>query len=143
MGQTHNFLRGYQVANGGGTAHFTTILPGWYRGRTVHIHVKIRTMGADGNAYEFTSQLYFAEDFTTAYLAQAPYAGKGTPDTTNADDMHYANGGDQMLLNPNKTDEVYEATFSIALDLSDTAVGADDSFSMGGGGGAPARPPAR
>jgi len=130
----HHFLRGYQITNGGGIAHFTTILPGWYRGRTVHIHVKIRTTGPDGNAYEFTSQLYFTQDFTTAYLAQAPYAGNGTPDTINANDMHYADGGDQLLLNPNQTDMGYEATFAIALDLSDTAVGADDSFSMGDGG---------
>jgi hypothetical protein len=34
-----------------------TILPGWYPGRTIHIHIKIRTTGTDGNPYEFTSQL--------------------------------------------------------------------------------------
>ncbi len=129
-----NFLRGYQVTNSGGIAKFTTILPGWYQGRTVHTHVKIRTTGTDGNPYEFTSQLFFTEGFKTAYLATAPYAAKGAPDTTNATDMHYAGIGDQMLLNPSATDDGYEATFSIALDLSDTAVGADDSFQMGGGG---------
>jgi hypothetical protein len=49
--------------------------------------------------------------------------------------MHYADIGDQMLLAPSATDDGYEATFAIALDLSDTEVGADDSFTMGGGGG--------
>jgi protocatechuate 3,4-dioxygenase beta subunit len=78
------FLRGYQETNGAGKAGFGTILPGWYQGRTVHIHVKIRTTGTDGNPYEFTSQLYFTEEFKTAYLATDPYAAKGTPDTTNA-----------------------------------------------------------
>src|SRR6266545_5135294 len=129
-----NFLRGYQVTNNGGVAKFTTILPGWYQGRTIHTHVKVRTTGTDGNPYEFTSQLFFTEEFKAAYLAKAPYAAEGTPDTTNAADMHYAGIGDQMLLNPSATDDGYEATFSIALDLSDTAVGADDSFQMGGGG---------
>ena len=142
-----NFLRGYQVSNRGGIAKFVTILPGWYQGRTIHTHVKIRTTGTDGNPYEFTSQLFFTEDFKAAYLAKAPYSAKGTPDTTNAADLHYADIGDQMLLNPTATTNGYEATFAIALDLSDTAVGADDAFSMGGGGGgtpptdAPTGPP--
>ncbi|TCC16673.1 twin-arginine translocation pathway signal protein [Kribbella speibonae] len=133
-----NYLRGYQVSNRGGIVKFTTILPGWYQGRTVHTHVKIRTTGTDGNAYEFTSQLFFAEDFKAAYLAKAPYAAKGTPDTTNDTDMHYADIGDQMLLTPKRTRDGYEAAFAIALDLSDTAVGADDSFQTPGGpGGTP------
>ena len=37
------FLRGYQVTDDNGTAKFTTIYPGWYQGRAVHIHFKIRT----------------------------------------------------------------------------------------------------
>jgi protocatechuate 3,4-dioxygenase beta subunit len=130
-----NYLRGYQVTNPGGIAHFTTILPGWYEGRTVHTHVKIRTTGTDGNAYEFTSQLFYPEEFKAIYLATEPYAAKGAPDTTNSTDMHYANVGDQMLLKPTPVGDGYEATFVIALDLSDTAVGADDSFQLGGGGG--------
>ncbi|GAA4704729.1 dioxygenase family protein [Phytohabitans rumicis] len=131
------FLRGYQVSNRAGRAVFTTILPGWYQGRTVHIHVKIQTTGTDGNAYEFTSQLYLPEAFTAAYLATEPYASKGTPDTTNSTDMHYADIGDQMLLNPTRQGPGYAANFGIALDLSDTAVGADDSFQMPGGGTPP------
>lgn len=130
-----NFLRGYQVSNRGGIVKFTTVLPGWYQGRTVHTHVKVQTTGTDGNPYEFTSQLFFTEEFKAAYLATAPYASKGTPDTTNDTDMHYADIGDQMLLKPTKTRSGYEASFAIALDLSDTAVGADDAFSVPGGGG--------
>jgi protocatechuate 3,4-dioxygenase beta subunit len=36
----HCFLRGYQVTDANGIARFTTIYPGWYSGRTVHIHVR-------------------------------------------------------------------------------------------------------
>ncbi|MFI7065982.1 hypothetical protein ACIBL3_33625 [Kribbella sp. NPDC050124] len=133
-----NFLRGYQVTNSGGIVKFTTILPGWYQGRTVHTHVKVRTTGTDGNPYEFTSQLFFTEEFKAGYLATAPYAAEGTPDTTNDADIHYADIGDQMLLQAKQTRNGYEAAFAIALDLSDTGVGADDAFSMpGGGGGTP------
>lgn len=42
------FLRGHQVTDRGGIARFTTIYPGWYRGRTVHIHFKIRTNPSAG-----------------------------------------------------------------------------------------------
>jgi protocatechuate 3,4-dioxygenase beta subunit len=38
-----NFLRGYQVSDDNGSAQFTTIYPGWYSGRAVHIHVRVRT----------------------------------------------------------------------------------------------------
>ncbi|TCO22299.1 dioxygenase-like protein [Kribbella steppae] len=62
-----NFLRGYQVTNRGGIVKFTTVLPGWYQGRTVHTHVKVQTTGTDGNPYEFTSQIYFTEEFKAAY----------------------------------------------------------------------------
>lgn len=34
------FLRGYQLTNGGGSAEFLTVYPGWYGGRAVHIHFK-------------------------------------------------------------------------------------------------------
>src|SRR6188508_2290795 len=34
------FLRGYQISDAGGNVRFTTIYPGWYQGRAVHIHFK-------------------------------------------------------------------------------------------------------
>jgi protocatechuate 3,4-dioxygenase beta subunit len=135
------FLRGYQVSNAAGKVKFTTILPGWYQGRTIHIHIKIRTTGTDGNPYEFTSQLYFTEEFQLAYLATEPYSAKGTRDTTNATDMWYAEAGDQMLLTPRRQGRGYTADFCIGLDLSDTAVGGDDSPGAGGPGGPGGPPP--
>jgi protocatechuate 3,4-dioxygenase beta subunit len=130
------FLRGYQVSDPAGKARFVTILPGWYQGRTVHIHIKIRTTGTDGNPYEFTSQLFFTEEFQANYLKTQPYASKGTQDTTNSTDGIYRGGGDQMLLLPRRQGAGYVADFSIGMDLSDAEVGDDD------GGGGPPRPPA-
>ena len=128
VGQT--FLRGYQVSNAAGRVRFVTVLPGWYQGRTIHIHIKIRTTGTDGNPYEFTSQLYFPEPFQLAYLATDPYAAKGERDTTNDTDFIYLNGGDQMLLSPRRQGHGWSADFCVGLDLSDTAVGADDGQGM-------------
>ena len=131
------FLRGYQISNAAGRVRFVTVLPGWYQGRTVHLHIKIRTTGTDGNPYEFTSQLYFTEDFQLAYLATDPYAAKGSRDTTNATDGIYGDVGDQMLLTPRRQGHGWAANFCIGLDLSDTTVGGDD----GGQTGPPGPPP--
>jgi protocatechuate 3,4-dioxygenase beta subunit len=77
------FLRGYQVTDASGAAQFTTIFPGWYSGRAIHLHFKIRTSLA-GGGYEFTSQLFFDESVTASVLAQSPYSTKGQPDTMNS-----------------------------------------------------------
>jgi protocatechuate 3,4-dioxygenase beta subunit len=112
------FLRGYQETGADGSAAFTTIFPGWYRGRTVHIHFKIRTASASGEAYEFTSQLYFDDSVTDEIFKQAPYAGNGERTVRNADDNVYRNGGDQLLITPVQTTQGYSAAFDIGLQLS-------------------------
>jgi protocatechuate 3,4-dioxygenase beta subunit len=80
------FLRGYQVTDANGRVTFQTIYPGWYGGRTVHIHFKVRTEPDSAQGYEFTSQIFFDEAVTDEVIAQAPYSQKGPPDTTNSND---------------------------------------------------------
>jgi len=59
------FLRGYQVTGRDGAVAFRTVYPGWYPGRTPHVHLKVRTFTASGDvARSFTSQLYFDETVT-------------------------------------------------------------------------------
>ena len=82
------FLRGVQTTNAKGLALFTTIYPGWYPGRTVHIHFKVRAKTPAG-AYEFTSQWYFDEALNEKILADARYAKPGRRDRTNATDGMY------------------------------------------------------
>jgi len=108
------FLRGYQATDASGVAQFTTIFPGWYSGRAVHVHFKIRT-SLTGSGYEFTSQLFFDEAAIAAVFAQAPYNGKGRADTTNASDGIYHGGGSQLLLSLANEGSGYGATFDIAL----------------------------
>jgi protocatechuate 3,4-dioxygenase beta subunit len=133
-GQT--FLRGYQVTDANGVAKFVTIVPGWYMGRTVHIHFKIRYPANTDQAWEFTSQLFFEPTFTGDVFAQAPYASKGQQDTTNARDGIYGNGGDQTLLAVTDSGSGgYATTFDIALDLSDVETGQSDAAGGGPGGG--------
>src|SRR5437764_12846452 len=53
------FLRGYQITDDNGSVQFTTIYPGWYSGRTVHIHVRIRTYSGSTLLDNFTAQIFF------------------------------------------------------------------------------------
>ncbi|HSC07481.1 MAG TPA: hypothetical protein VLD59_11700 [Steroidobacteraceae bacterium] len=84
------YLRGYQLTDSTGAAHFTTIYPGWYRGRTPHIHFKIR-----GKGYEFTSQWYFDDAISDQVFTTAPYSDRGTRARRNADDFLFER---RMLL---------------------------------------------
>lgn len=111
------FLRGYQTTDANGLATFTTIYPGWYPGRTVHIHFKIRTEEG-GAAYDFTSQLYFDDTLTDAVFTQAPYAARGPRNTRNERDGIYGNGGSRLLLNVVPSADGYAATIDIGLDMS-------------------------
>jgi protocatechuate 3,4-dioxygenase beta subunit len=78
----YRFLRGAQVTNGDGIAEIVTIYPGWYRGRTVHIHAKVYT----SNTEVLTTQLYFDERLNDRVLATAPYATHAGRDTFNDGD---------------------------------------------------------
>jgi protocatechuate 3,4-dioxygenase beta subunit len=112
------FLRGYQVTDSSGVARFTTIYPGWYQGRAVHIHFKIRSHTNAGAAFEFTSQLFFDDTITDQVHAQAPYSAKGQRTLRNSGDSIFNQGGQQLLLAPAKTGQGYSATFDIGLQMS-------------------------
>ncbi len=105
------FLRGYQATDGNGTATFTTIYPGWYMGRAVHIHFKIRSQ----QGQEFTSQLFFDEAVTDQVYVQAPYNSRGSRNVRNERDGIFRGTGDQLLLAPTRDGQGYAATFDIGL----------------------------
>jgi protocatechuate 3,4-dioxygenase beta subunit len=112
------FLRGYQVTDTQGTVQFLTIYPGWYPGRTVHIHFKIRTNPESRRGYEFTSQMYFDEAITDQVHAQAPYAAKGRQTTRNKQDGIFRDGGDQLMLQLTPQAQGYSGTFDIGLQMT-------------------------
>jgi len=95
-------------------ASFTTIYPGWYSGRAVHIHFKVRSTPGAAGGLEFTSQLFLDEAVTDVVHAQAPYSTKGRRDTLNASDGIYRGGGSQLLLPLVGEGTGYGATFDIA-----------------------------
>jgi protocatechuate 3,4-dioxygenase beta subunit len=128
-----DFLRGYQRTDANGAVQFQTIYPGWYSGRAVHIHFTIRTQGADGEDYQFTSQFFFDDTLTDQVHALEPYASKGQRDIRNSNDNIFGGGGDQLLLNlQGDTTNGYTGSMSIGLDLTDLETGASDINSGGG-----------
>lgn len=114
----HNFLRGFQLTDERGLAEFTSIYPGWYPGRAVHIHYKIRTDPASTLGYEFTSQLFFPEEINDLAHAQQPYASMGRRNRLNEDDSIFR-AGDQSVLSLTEENGGFSTLFDIALDLAD------------------------
>src|SRR4051812_34131043 len=88
-GATTRFLRGHQKATATGKAGFLTIFPGWYPGRTPHIHMKV---SVGGNTVH-TGQVFFKEAITRVVYKMNPYSTKGTYDTPHSSDMIYSQAG--------------------------------------------------
>ena len=118
----HKYLRGYQVTGADGSATFTTVFPGWYSGRAVHIHFKIRKDG-----YEFTSQLFFDESVIASVMAESTYSSRGTPDTDNDEDNIYGSDGDELTVAlAGDGDGGLTGTFTVGL----SGLPGDDSVSV-------------
>ena len=111
------FLRGYQTTGADGSVEFITIYPGWYQGRTAHIHFKLRGRSPAGRGYEFTSQLYFDEAASDDVYARAPYKGGGRR-TRNGDDFIYRDGGKGLTLALAPDGAGYAARFDIGLRMA-------------------------
>jgi protocatechuate 3,4-dioxygenase beta subunit len=116
--QGSNFLRGYQVTDENGLVQFSTVFPGWYRGRAVHIHFKVRTSLDDRNAREMTSQLYFDDAQIDQIHALPPYASKGQRDLRNNQDGIYRSGGDKLTVPLTQDGEGYAGTFNLGVQLT-------------------------
>lgn len=109
------FLRGYQVSDDSGGVRFTTIYPGWYRGRAVHIHFKVRVPATSGRTDEFTSQLYFPDELTDRVHAKEPYAANRGQRLLNSRDMIFKEASTQLILPVLEFNGGYAATYRIAM----------------------------
>lgn len=126
--QGEMWLRGYQLTDENGHARFLTIVPGWYRGRAVHIHFKIRTDPGRAAGYDFTSQFFFDPEQIEEIYQESPYVTRGLPDTPNTADGIFQRSDDLLTLSlepmlPDELDEFeletgVRALFDIGLDLN-------------------------
>ena len=81
--RTQRFARGIQLTDADGWAYFDTIYPGWYSGRTTHIHATIRL----NNTSIVTTQFYFWDKVSeTIYRNHPNYVHRPQRSTTNRSD---------------------------------------------------------
>lgn len=112
------FLRGHQVTGRNGVVDFTTIYPGWYEGRTVHIHFKIRVPGDGTTVHDFTSQLYFSDEQSDRVFAKPLYAANTQRRARNAQDSIFPRGGPELVLELEESGARLKGTFDIGLQIA-------------------------
>jgi protocatechuate 3,4-dioxygenase beta subunit len=108
---SRTFLRGLQKTNAHGVAHFRTIYPGWYPGRTVHIHVKVHV----GGNVVHTGQLFFSDAMTDAVYRKTPYSKRPHRSPRNSGDSIYVNGGKRSVLKVRKQRSGYRGAITMGI----------------------------
>ena len=124
----NNFLRGYQMTDENGAVQFITIYPGWYEGRAIHIHVKVRNSEGSNETLEWTSQFYLNNSINEQVHTQPPYSNHGPVDMTNEEDFIYSgpssdgliqtNTGQHLMLKLNKVEQGYTGTYNIGVNAN-------------------------
>jgi hypothetical protein len=117
-----SWLRGYQITDSSGKVQFTTIIPGWYSGRTTHIHLRVRSKyGSSDSDGTNTMQLFFDQTLIdTLATSTTPHSEEGTNPTTNATDRVYSEqeDGTTLLTLSGSTVEGFTASFNIHLPIA-------------------------
>lgn len=90
----NTWLRGVQKTDVDGVVQFSTLFPGHYTNRTVHIHVMAHLNAqplANGTLFDteaaYVSQIYFDQDLINSTNAYWPYSTNTQPVTTNSEDF--------------------------------------------------------
>jgi protocatechuate 3,4-dioxygenase beta subunit len=151
-GQT--FLRGYQITGRDrglrakpvhGQVSFRTIWPGWYAGRAIHIHVRVRALASSGATIAgYTTQIFFSDaDNDRVLTGAAPYNTRSPQKdpTTDENDtvLTSAARATNIVAVKGSVARGFSATFNIVVDNAE--VDATGSLSRPSGGGPGGPPP--
>jgi protocatechuate 3,4-dioxygenase beta subunit len=125
-------LRGYQLTDSSGTVKFTTLYPGWYAGRTTHIHARIRTYSGSTVTSDFLTQYFF--DATSQAAILSAYAADDTTafqarDTDHVYQAEIAEGGANVLTITGNVTDGYAASYAGEIDTSGTTTTTDSTVS--------------
>ncbi len=111
-GSAARYGRGVQVTDASGRVDFDSVFPGWYPGRTVHLHYTVRVGGQEA----LTSQLVFDDRLSAEITGSHPdYRGRATPDTTNDEDGIAGQAGQLTLQTARRSDGALHAWKTIGL----------------------------
>jgi protocatechuate 3,4-dioxygenase beta subunit len=102
------YLRGAQVADTNGIVQFTTIFPGWYPGRTTHIHAKVHV----ARESVLSTQLYFPDETPLEVNASRPYRDNVGRPTRNADDGFFA---EDAVMTVSRQADRYRALLNLGI----------------------------
>lgn len=121
------FMRGTQMTGADGVAEFSTVYPGWYRGRTTHIHFKVFL----DETNVLTGQLFFPDEISEQiYAAVAPYNERSGRDTFNENDNIARQAGAASVGKISTIEEGYDVAMIVGVDPNHVSAG----FSGGPGG---------
>jgi protocatechuate 3,4-dioxygenase beta subunit len=122
------FLRGVQLTDAEGMVEFSTIYPGWYVSRDVHIHVRVHVGGNitdaryGGGHVAYTGQLFFRDEITDAVAKYEPYTNHDVTRTRQDEDDVFVTqrGSGSMLklmqLNKRSIEDGFLATAVLGID---------------------------
>lgn len=141
------FLRGVQITDERGAVEFATVYPGWYFGRTIHIHMKVHVGGVAASKYAgghvaHTGQLFFPEEVTERVAQAKPYATRlAVHRTTQAEDgVFRSQHGDASMVNIERLGKTDQNGFRATVTLA-VAPDATPAPVRGFGGRGPGGPP--
>jgi protocatechuate 3,4-dioxygenase beta subunit len=149
-----NFLRGYQITGRDrglhhrpvhGQVSFRTVWPGWYTGRAIHIHVRVRKLASSGATIAgYTTQIFFRDaDNDRVLTGAAPYNARSPQKdpTTDENDTVLTSSAVATNVVPVRGSIArgFAATFNIVV--NDAEVAATGSLSRPSGGGPGGPPP--
>jgi protocatechuate 3,4-dioxygenase beta subunit len=98
------FMRGTQFTDAEGIVEFATVYPGWYPGRTTHIHFKVFL----DEATLLTGQLFFPDEVSEqVYASVAPYNQRTGRETFNSNDGIAGRAGEQAVATVEQLPEAY------------------------------------
>eukprot|EP01098_Paradermamoeba_levis_P014850 TRINITY_DN727_c0_g1_i1.p1 TRINITY_DN727_c0_g1~~TRINITY_DN727_c0_g1_i1.p1 ORF type:complete len:350 (-),score=93.91 TRINITY_DN727_c0_g1_i1:37-1086(-) len=145
--QTDNttYLRGIQMTDQTGVAKLNTVYPGWYNGRTIHIHLKVHLGGSvvgDSSLVDstivHTGQLFMNDSLNSEIAKFAPYSSHGDVVLMKlSEDGIYNGGGSYGLVDFQFVDASLGVeggligNVTVAVDINSTS---SNNFTMGGGG---------
>jgi len=141
---SHLYFRGKQTTDSKGVVFFDTCFPGWYSGRTIHIHMTVSV----GNQAYVTTQLFFADTLSDEIVGSQPlYDTRGARDTTNQNDSVISSSavGDYLFETAKMTDGAMLASKTLILrtSLSESLCDVLGGSMSGGGPGGDGGPPPR
>jgi protocatechuate 3,4-dioxygenase beta subunit len=107
------FLRGHQLSDAQGLVAFRTVYPGWYAGRTTHIHFKVIHRGQA----VLTSQFFLPDALSEFLYTQVPqYRRAALRDTLNSNDGIALRAGDSVIGAVREQGDRYLARLDLVVD---------------------------